>query len=98
MTDLEAITVETFSPLRGERFRVVPGDSPDFELELADVVDAGQEGARRRQFSLLFRGGPDPPLGQRIYRVEHDELGGLDIFLVPLGPDAVGQRYEAVFT
>ncbi len=98
MSELAALTTATFAPLQGDRFRVVPGDSPEFDLELADVVDAGHEGARRRQFSLLFRGGPDPPLGQRIYRVEHDELGALDIFLVPLGPDGVGQRYEAVFT
>lgn len=98
MSELEALTAQRFAPLQGDRFRVVPGDSPDFELELADVVDAVHEGARRRQFSLLFRGGPDPPLVQRIYRLEHDQLGALDIFLVPLGPDAVGQRYEAVFT
>ena len=98
MTDLAALTAATFAPLQGDRFRVVPGDSPDFELELADVVDAGHEGPRRAQFSLLFRGGPDQPLPQRTYRVEHDDFGALDLFLVPLGPDDVGQRYEAVFT
>jgi hypothetical protein len=51
----------------------------------------------RTQFSLVFRGGPDPPLQQRIYCLEHEQLGALDLFLVPLGPDAAGQRYEAVF-
>jgi hypothetical protein len=48
----------------------------------------------RAPFSLVFRGGPTPPLPQRIHRVEHAELGALEIFLVPVGPD----RYEAVFT
>jgi hypothetical protein len=33
----------------------------------------------------------------RIFGVEHDRMGRLEIFLVPLGPDDVGQRYEAVF-
>jgi hypothetical protein len=37
---------------------------------------------------------PDPPLPQRIYRVEHAELGAIEIFLVPIAAD----RYEAVFT
>ena len=98
MDRLGTLTAETFARLRGERFRVSPGDSPAFDVELADVTEAAHRGPRRAQFSLVFRGGPTPPLPQRIYRVEHDELGPLDIFLVPLGPDDVGQRYEAVFT
>ena len=39
-----------------------------------------------------------PALPQRIYRLEHAELGGLDLFLVPIGRDASGITYEAVFT
>jgi hypothetical protein len=97
MSDLEALTAATFAPHRGERFRIVLADVPDFEVELIDVAE-GAAGASRRQFSLLFRGGPEPPLPQRIYRLEHAELGALDVFLVPLGPDETGQRYEAVFT
>ena len=98
MTDLGNLTADTFRPLLNGHFRISPGDSPDFEVELIQVADAGHEGAGRAQFSLLFRGGPDQPLPQRIYRIEHVELGALDVFLVPLGSDAVGQRYEAVFT
>jgi hypothetical protein len=94
---LERLTAETFAPLRDDRFRIVPGDAPAFDVELVSVTE-GAAGATRTQFSLLFRGGPDPPLPQRIYRLEHPELGALDLFLVPLGPDDVGQRYEAVFT
>jgi hypothetical protein len=41
----------------------------------------------RAPFSLEFRGGPDPPLPQRIYRLEHDELGAIEIFLVPIASD-----------
>jgi len=50
--------------------------------------------AGRAASPLVFQGGPDPPLPQRIYRVEHDELGELEIFLVPIAPD----RYEAIFS
>ena len=95
--ELGALTAETFAPLQGDRFLLTPGDSPAFEVELVEVTTSLQ-GASRTQFSLLFRGGPDPPLPQRIYRIEHDDLGAIEIFLVPLGPDAGGQRYEAVFT
>ncbi len=95
---LETFTAATFAPHRGDRFRIAPADAPPFDVELVEVTESANPGRARAQFALLFRGGPDPPLPQRIYRVEHDELGPLDLFLVPLGPDDVGQRYEAVFT
>jgi hypothetical protein len=47
---------------------------------------------------LLFRGPRTPVLPQRIYRLEHAVMGPLEIFLVPIGPDAEGMRYQAVFT
>ena len=95
---LDALTAATFTPFRGERFRIAPGDGPGFEVELIEVSEGQDAGASRAPFSVIFRGGPDPPLAQQIHRVEHDRIGSLDIFLVPLGPDEVGQRYEAVFT
>ena len=36
-------------------------------------------------------------LPQRIYRLEHNGLGELDIFLVPIGKDADGVSYQAMF-
>jgi hypothetical protein len=53
-----------------------------------------REPGGRAPFSLVFLGGPNPPLPQRIYRVEHDRLGVMEIFLVPIAAD----RYQAVFT
>lgn len=101
----EPVTVETFSPHVGEPFRVRLGDAESLELRLAEAKVIGSpsakrwaEGGRRAPFSLLFRGRSDAVLPQQTYRVEHDGIGGLDIFLVPLGPDAEGMRYEAVFT
>jgi len=95
---LDRLTAADFAPHRGQRFRVATEAEPAFEVELLDVAESDAPGPTREQFSLVFRGGPSPPLAQRIYRVEHDELGALEIFLVPIGPDEVGQRYEAIFT
>ena len=92
--DLATLTEEDFEPLMHERFSL----GSQFEVELADVSASDNPGPSRRQFSLLFRGGPSPPLPQGIYAAEHEQLGRLELFLVPLGPDASGQRYEAVFT
>jgi hypothetical protein len=35
---------------------------------------------------------------QRIYRVEHEALDPLDLFLVPIGPRDGGMQYQAIFT
>jgi hypothetical protein len=86
--------VDDFAPLRGERFRIAAGDAAPFDAELVEVTEIPREPGGRVPFSLVFEGGPTPPLPQRIYHVEHDDLGAIEIFLVPIAAD----RYEAVFT
>jgi hypothetical protein len=91
---LEDLTIDDFRPLLNERFRIAPDGAEAFEVELVEATEVPREPSGRAPFSLVFQGGPNPPLAQRVYRVEHDELGELDIFLVPIAVD----RYEAVFT
>ena len=67
-------------------------DRLPFDVELIDVSDTGAPGPPRSQFSLVFRGGPTPPMAQGIHRLEHDRLGQLDLFLVPLGPCSPASR------
>ena len=94
MADLENLTASDFEPLLHQRFRVDSREQPAFDVELVEVTEFEREPGGRAPFSLTFAGGPTPPLPQRIYRVEHERLGALDIFLVPVAVD----RYEAVFT
>jgi hypothetical protein len=67
------------------------------ELELLQV-EATPRTQHGRPFSLVFRGPLAPVAVQRIYPLEHATLGLFEIFLVPIGPDERGLRYEAVFT
>jgi hypothetical protein len=92
--DLETLTLDDFAPLRGERFRIAPEDAPAFDAVLVEVTEIAREPGGRAPFSLVFQGGPTPPLVQRTYRLEHETLGAIEVFLVPVGPDS----YEAVFT
>jgi hypothetical protein len=96
--DLETLTAADFAPLLHERFRIGHDVPAPFDVELIEVAEVGGGAALRRPFSLVFRGGPSPPLPQRIYRVEHEELGAIEIFLVPIARDERGMTYEAVFT
>jgi hypothetical protein len=90
-TVLETLTAGDFAALRGERFRI---GAPPFEAELIEVTEIPGAAGGRAPFSLVFQGGPSPPLPQRIYPVEHERLGAIEVFLVPIAAD----RYEAVFT
>jgi uncharacterized protein DUF6916 len=87
---LEKATAETFSPHVQSKFRIEDGP----EVQLEEVRTLGTESDdQRAPFSIVFSGPQEQTLPQQTYKVEHDELGGFELFLVPLGPG----RYEAVF-
>jgi len=96
MLELDRVSAEDFEPLLHSRFRVVAGDlSLDFELvEVAGRKSATQE---RSPFSLLFKGPRDNLLPQQMYRIEHETLGPMELFIVPVREDQNGYYYEAVF-
>ncbi len=104
MPDIESLTAASFEPHRTTVFRLQTGGEP-LPLELVEVQRASYAddpaavgpGAGREPFSLLFRGPRSPFAPQGTYRLEHDGLGRLELFLVPLGPDSTGMRYEAIF-
>jgi hypothetical protein len=96
---LETFTHATFAERVGESFRIHPEGAPPLELRLMEATElGGGGGGRRTPFSILFRGPMRPVLPQRIYRLEHEAMGSFELFLVPIGPDGEGMRYEAVFT
>jgi hypothetical protein len=94
MTDI--FTVESFSEHANTEFRMHYGQSQTADLKLESVNDLNST-PRQIQFSLVFRGPLDAPIRQGLYRVDHEKLGPLDLFLVPISKDKDGVRYEAVF-
>jgi hypothetical protein len=94
---LDELTHETFAARIGEPFAIAEPAALDLLLEEANLGTEAPD-APRQPFSLVFRGPPQPLLPQRIYRLEHEALGALEIFIVPISCDAGGARYEAVFT
>jgi hypothetical protein len=100
---LDQLSVDDFKPAVGSTFVLDAGDDARLDLELIEArphdpeAPAQDESGKRTPFALVFRGPPEPIMPQRIYRIEHDSVGPLEIFIVPLGPHAEGMRYEAVF-
>jgi hypothetical protein len=98
---LQTFTVETFQPRVGEPFRVIVDDDWQMITILSEVSPWGHEEAKSRPripFSLTFHARPDAVIPQAIYRLENENMEPFDAFLVPIGADAGGMRYEAVFT
>ena len=94
---LETLTYAVFEPALGERFELC-GDAAAAQLELICAEPLASDGhAVRPPFHLIFRGPRAPILDQRTHALTHPAFGTLEIFLVPIGPDRVGQCYEAVF-
>lgn len=97
------MTFDQFSGRVGQTFEVGAEGGVRIRAELVEATESaeaggpGPDGQPRRQFALVFRGPLEPVLPQATHTVEHDELGRLEIFLVPIGPDGSGMRYEAVF-
>jgi hypothetical protein len=95
------LTAETFSPHLETEFVVEdPALGEPVALRLTEIRGLGRQprAPRVEPFALLLTGPPQPLLQQRTYRLEHRVLGPLEIFLVPVGNDAVGSpTYEAVF-
>ncbi|HEY2705907.1 MAG TPA: hypothetical protein VGL20_19675 [Candidatus Dormibacteraeota bacterium] len=93
---LDDCTRDTFEPHVGTSFRVTPAPSAPVELELVRVSDVGG-GDGGRSFALLFRGPLGAALGQGVVELEHEQLGAVALFIVPVAADAAGMQYEAVF-
>lgn len=101
MFKLDELQSSDFVPRLHQGFTIRLQGIDPIELELVEVKEAGapyRPGARQ-PFSLYFLG----PVSthyfiQHVYHLENDEMGALDLFIVPLGPDEGRMRYEAVLS
>ena len=92
----EQIPKSVFADNVKTKFRIYREAASPVEVELVEV-SKGESSPKQEYFSLFFRGPLDQFLSQRSYQVEHEKLGRFDLFLVPIGKDAEGFHYEAVF-
>ena len=96
----ERPTQESFSRHLNTKFSVRLETPQPLELELVEVNGyKGDTGGQREmeRFTAVFQGPPDAFLPQQTYPLRHEEMGDLDIFLVPVGRNEHGFRYEAVY-
>jgi len=92
----EDLTREALTESLNSKFLMRFENAEPLELTLVSVTElpaaAGQE-----QFSAIFGAPINAPIAQGIYQLEHERFGLFGIFLVPIGRDQEGVRYEALF-
>jgi hypothetical protein len=95
MYGMRVLTLADFTPRLGTGFEVaLPGGSAVLNLRSAqELPSLGRTGG---SFRLEFIGPVEPMLPQGTYgfRFGDDQIG---IFIVPLGQEPRGVRYEAIF-
>ena len=93
-------TEDEFAQNLNTVFRLKLDTPKPVELTLIDVKGhscEANEPPELERFSAVFSGPADFFLPQRIYPLAHQQMGDLEIFLVPIGKEVDGFRYEAVF-
>lgn len=99
MAELNELTRADFERHLGDVFTIEDGGQ-SFALTLAEVRPLGSKapGGTRDPFALTFAGDPRLRGPQKIYRLTHDKLGAMEIFLVPIAPSAGNSLFEAIFS
>jgi len=103
IVSLDQLRFEDFAGLVKATFAVESGPGVTHQLELADatprrLTPSGRPGGLSyEQFTLVWLGPADRLLPQRMYWFENPTLGRFELFIVPVGHDANGIRYEAQF-
>ncbi len=94
---LESLTPAHFHPLVGHTF-TLQLDATVLPLTLTTVEEKDATANPLRAPFILHLLGPQKPLlPQRIYPLHHEQLGTLELFMVPVGQQAAGIEYEVVF-
>jgi uncharacterized protein DUF6916 len=94
-----ALTEKEFSQHVNTKFQLKLDDQK-IELELVEVkgyLPQANEQTGMERFSVFFDGPGDVRLPQRLYSLQHEQMGEIEIFLVPVSGNGKGFRYEAVF-
>lgn len=92
----ERIAKEQFYEVLNTQFGVLTEPPNVLSLELFEIVE-GHSTPAQEQFALHFRGPLNMHFPQGIRQLEHDKLGTLTLFLVPIARNEDGMVYESVF-
>lgn len=96
---MQTLSLDMFAAAANEGFDLSLGETttPLTLVEMKPLTPRPYPGMQRTPFSLIFRGASPVVLPQKLYSLTNATLGRLDLFLVPVGRDAGGVLYQALF-
>ena len=99
---MTALTHLNFEPHLKEMFSIHYNHHEALSVILSEITFWGDnqnspDGGIQQPFALIFQSSITAYLPQGTYRITHPVIGEQDIFIVPLGPNTTGMRYEATF-
>jgi uncharacterized protein DUF6916 len=86
----------SFTEQVGSTFEVIDIPPTPFELTLVRVVEHAKT-EQHEAFSAFFLGPADRFMPQETHKIRHEQLGEMEIFLVPVAKTKDGFEYEAAF-
>ncbi|MCF6319323.1 MAG: hypothetical protein L3J83_08605 [Proteobacteria bacterium] len=95
------ISKQTFQNLQDKCFEIAFESDKLTTCQLIEVKDVNSHTLKQGQsepFSLVFETQGDQVFEQNTYLAKNIEMDEFPLFLVPIGADKKGVRYEAVFT
>ena len=93
---LDLFAISDFEAHLRSKFQMFIDEATALEVELVDVKKHGNTESPY-QFSLHFAAPLSAPPRQGSFKMQHEKLGELHLFLVPIARDQAQLYYEAVF-
>lgn len=87
---------DTFKAMLNQKFQVKHNDN-SVEMTLTEVSDKKNCGGFC-SFSVILCGDKNTRLEQNNYQVTHNELGEMNLLIVPVGENKKSIEYQAVFS
>lgn len=100
---ISSYTKALFQPYLNDIFTIELASSEEIHLQLTEIKSLGTqhpENSSNEAFALYFLDKQHPKsfLPQAILTLKHAQLGDLELFVVPMGPQKEGMLYEVIFT
>lgn len=93
----EQLERDDFAKHEGTKFKGFLGSEEATEMELVEVSEL-KKSEQIENFSLVFKAPADANIVTGIVKMQHDELGEIDVGVSPFNQDEEGTKYEAVFS
>jgi hypothetical protein len=91
---------ESFLPHLNSEFKI-GSSTPAIPVKLVEITETKKFGDKRQSFSgfsLIFSGPTGKTINSGMLQLDHHEIGGLQLFISPIGKHDGQVKYQAVFS